>query len=225
MNTTNAVSTRAQRATIFKKTQQQGASKPGLNLGIFVGGDGNARSLHFSNLVSCSIIVSYPKRFAQSSSAWIAQKKAPTPLDATSLPELAVESIEACLVDRSELALPLKEAEKVAAEDLWNKVLRPSWRFEDRMHWQAYKLNRRVFLERLKRLKRSVDKFVPIYILIRRTFMELYRCHFVAQPFSVFRVSWILRPCRTSRAFRRETSQYDFLCRSKNEKSEGTVRK
>lgn len=77
MNTTNAVSTRRQRVMIFKKTQRLEASKAGWNLRIFVGSDGNARSLHFSNLVPCSIIVSYPKRFAQSSSAWIAQKKAP----------------------------------------------------------------------------------------------------------------------------------------------------
>lgn len=217
MNTTNAVSTRRQRATIFKKTQQLEASKPGWNLRIFVESDGNARSLHFSNLVSCSIIVSYLKRFAQSSSAWIAEKKAPTALlDATSLPELAVESIEACLVDRSELALPLKEAEKVAAEVFGTKFtyLRPSWRFEDCMHWRAYKLNCRVLLGRWKRNQRSVEKFVPIYILIRRAFMELYRWHSVAQPFSIFRVNWILRPCRTSWVFRRETFQYNFLCRS-----------
>lgn len=44
--------------------------------------------------------------------------------------------------------------------------------FEYRMLWQAYSLNSHVFLEWLKRFKRSLGKFVPIFISIRYVYIE-----------------------------------------------------
>ena len=66
----------------------------------------------------------------------------------------------------------------------------------------------RVFFKRPKKWKRSLGKFVPIYISIR-SFIELCRCHFVPQPFSVFHAVWTFHPFRISQIF-----QYEFFYRS-----------
>lgn len=59
----------------------------------------------------------------------------------------------------------------------------------------------------------SPGKFLPIYISIRYIFIELYRCHFLPQAFSIFRLTWIFHPSTSSQVFQRETFQHDRSCR------------
>lgn len=51
----------------------------------------------------------------------------------------------------------------------------------------------------------SPGKFVPITILIRYTFIELYGCHFIPRPFSIFHTTCIFHPSRTSKVSKRQT--------------------
>jgi len=66
-------------------------------------------------------------------------------------------------------------------------------------------------------------KFVPILKenwnaedLNFSTFIKLYRCHSVLQPFSIFQATWKFRPSRISQVFQRKTFLSDFLPRPKS---------
>lgn len=80
--------------------------------------------------------------------------------------------------------------------------------FEDR---KTHRPNRRVFLKRSKRLKRSLGKFVHTFV--RFTFIELYRRHFVLRnvPFATFYATRIFHPSGTSQIFRQKLVNMIFL--------------